>query len=310
MKTAEMLQIGGREVKVSNTDKVYYPQTGFTKGEVLKYYIDIAPAMLPHLKDRPLSSKRYPDGVEGLSFFEKNCPMHRPDWIETAAVWSEQKQANTNYCVINDLAALIWSANLGVLEFHTSLSRKNKIESPTVMVYDLDPGEGTTIVDCCQVGLWVQEALEAAGFECFAKTSGSKGLQLYVPLNSNARYEQTKTLAHDLAMELEREHPDKIISKMAKILRTGKVFIDWSQNDQHKTTVCAYSTRAKPTESASTPVKWDEVRAALKKRSPDLLKFTPSQVVKRFERFGDLFEPVLKKKQTITAKTTLVAEKV
>ena len=309
MKTADVLEIDGKEVKISRTDKVYYPQTGFTKGEVLKYYIDIAPAMLPHLHDRPLSSKRYPDGVEGLSFFEKNCPAHRPDWIETTAVWSDQKKADTNYCVINDLAALIWSANLGVLEFHTSLSKKTKIDSPTAMVYDLDPGEGTTIVECCQVALWVREALEGAGFECFAKTSGSKGLQLYVPLNSNAHYDQTKALAHELALELERQHPDKVVSKMAKVLRTNKVFIDWSQNDEHKTTVCVYSTRAKPTESASTPVKWDEVRAALKKNSPELLKFTPAQVVKRFQKFGDLFERVLKKKQALTAKTSLVLEK-
>jgi bifunctional non-homologous end joining protein LigD len=297
MKTAETLSISGKEVKISNTAKVYYPETGFTKGAMLKYYIDIAPAMLPHLKDRPLSFKRYPDGVNGLSFFEKNCPVHRPDWVETTAVWSDQKHAETHYCVVNELAALVWAANLGVLEFHTSMSKKSKIDSPTTMVVDLDPGEGTTIVECCQVGLWVQEALEAAGLECFAKTSGSKGLQLYVPLNSNANYDQTKTFAHDLAIELEIEHPERIVSKMAKVLRTGKVFIDWSQNDQHKTTVCVYSMRAKSIESASTPVKWDEVRATLKKRSPDLLKFTPEQVGKRFERFGDLFEPVLKMKQ-------------
>ncbi|HLX62910.1 MAG TPA: non-homologous end-joining DNA ligase [Planctomycetota bacterium] len=299
MKTTELVKIGNRELSVSNTGKVFYPQTGFTKGEMLKYYVDIAPAMLPHLKDRPLSFKRYPDGVEGLSFFEKNCPSHRPEWVETTAVWSEQKQANTNYCVINELPALVWAANLGVIEFHSSLSKKDKIETPTMMVFDLDPGEGARIVECCQAGLWVRDALEAAGLECFAKTSGSKGLQLYAPLNSKASYEQTKTLAHELALELEREHPDQIVSKMAKVLRKGKVFIDWSQNDPHKTTVCAYSMRAKPVESASTPVKWGEVRAALKKRSPDLLKFTPAQVVKRVQCWGDLFEPVVKLKQRI-----------
>lgn len=305
MKKVEFLEIDGREVKVSNPDKVFYPQTGFTKGEVLKYYIDIAPAMLPHLKDRPLSFKRYPDGVEGLSFFEKNCPSHRPEWVETTPVWSDVKQANTNFCLANDLASLVWAANLGVLEFHTSLSKKNKIDQPTMMVYDLDPGEGVNIIECCQVGLWVKEALEAAGFECYPKTSGSKGLQLYTPINSKASYEYTKSLSHELAIELEREHPDQIVSKMSKELRKKKVFIDWSQNDEHKTTVCVYSTRAKPIESASTPVKWEEVKAALKKRNPDLLVFKPFEVVKRFQKFGDLFEPVLTQKQSLTAKTRL-----
>lgn len=298
-KTESTLEIEGRPVRVSNLQKIYYPATGFTKGEVLDYYINIAPVFLAHLGDRPVSLKRYPDGVKGLFFYEKQCPAHRPDWVQTTPIWSDVRKAKIGYCVFNDLPSLVWAANLAVLEFHTSLSRRQNMTQPDFLAFDLDPGDGVNIIGCCKVALLLEKKLDDLRLKCFAKTSGSKGLQLYVPLNSKADYEQTKTLAHNLAIELEQEHPDLIVSKMSKALRKGKVFIDWSQNDEHKTTVCAYSLRAKDQPSASTPLKWEEVEATTRSRSKQPLYFSPADVLKRVERHGDLFAQVLKKKQSL-----------
>lgn len=298
-KTESMLEIEGRQVRVSNLQKIYYPATGFTKGGVLDYYINIAPVFLAHLKDRPVSLKRYPDGVKGLFFYEKQCPVHRPDWVQTTPIWSDVRKAKIGYCVFNDLPSLVWAANLAVLEFHTSLSRKQDMTKPDFLAFDLDPGDGMNISACCKVAVLIEEKLRELKLKCFAKTSGSKGLQLYVPLNSKADYEQTKTLAHDLAIELEQAHPELVVSKMSKALRKGKIFIDWSQNDEHKTTVCAYSLRAKERPSASTPLKWEEVEAAARSRSKQPLFFSPADVLKRVEKFGDLFAPVLKLKQSV-----------
>src|SRR5947209_17418259 len=252
-----------RKIQVSNLDKVLYPKAGFTKGQVIDYYIRIAPVLLAHLRDRPLTMKRYPDGVEGQFFYEKNCPSHRPKWVQTAKVWSEGNQRIMNYCLANDLPTLVWAANLADLELHTSLSRKNNIERPTVMVFDLDPGAPADIVQCCQVGVWLRDLLAEMKLKSWAKTSGSKGLQVYVPLNTAVTFDDTKALSRKLAEHLEREHSKLVISKMARALRGGKVFVDWSQNDEHKTTVNVYSLRAKDQPTVSTPVTWDEVANCL-----------------------------------------------
>jgi bifunctional non-homologous end joining protein LigD len=301
---AELI-VEDRKIQVSNLDKVLYPKVGFTKGHVIDYYIRIAPVLLPHLKDRPLTMKRYPDGVEGEFFYEKNCPSHRPKWVKTAKVWSESNERMMNYCLAQDLPTLVWAANLADLELHTSLSRKNNIERPTMMVFDLDPGPSADIVQCCQVGLWLRDLLDKMKLKSFAKTSGSKGLQVYVPLNTSVTYDQTKDLSRALAQHLEGEHADLVTANMSKTVRKGKVFVDWSQNDEHKTTICVYSLRAREEPTVSTPVRWDEVANCLKKKKANLLKFRSDQVVTRVEKMGDLFEPIEKLKQKLLKKWKL-----
>jgi bifunctional non-homologous end joining protein LigD len=293
------LVVEDRKIPVSNLDKVLYPKVGFTKGQVIDYYIRVAPVLLPHLKDRPLTMKRYPDGVEGEFFYEKNCPEHRPKWVQTARVWSESNDRFMNYCLVQDLPTLVWAANLADLELHTSLSRKNKIERPTMMVFDLDPGPPASIVQCCQVGLWLRDLLGQMKLKSFAKTSGSKGLQVYVPLNTAVTYDQTKNLSLPLAQYLEHEHADLVTSNMSKAVRKGKVFVDWSQNDEHKTTICVYSLRAREEPTVSTPVTWNEVENCLKKKKADLLRFRSDQVLARVEKRGDLFEPIEEMKQKL-----------
>jgi bifunctional non-homologous end joining protein LigD len=305
MSQKAQLVVEGKKLSVSNLDKVLYPKVGFTKGQVIDYFIRVAPVLLPHLKDRPLTMKRYPDGVEGEFFYEKNCPSHRPEWVQTAEVWSEGNQRNMHYCLANDLPTLVWAANLADLELHTSLSRKDKIERPTMMVFDLDPGPPADMVQCCQVEIWLRDLLAKMKLKSFAKTSGSKGLQVYVPLNTPVTYDDTKGLSRSLAQHLEREHPDLVTSNMSKAVRKGKVFVDWSQNDEHKTTICVYSLRAREEPTVSTPVTWNEVENCLKKKRPDLLKFRSDQVLARIEKLGDLFEPVEKLKQKLPKKWQL-----
>src|SRR5207245_11436917 len=233
--TAELV-VEGKKLSVSNLDKVLYPKVGFTKGQVIDYYIQIAPVHLPHLKDRPLTMKRYPNGVDGEFFYEKNCPSHRPKWVKTAKVWSEGNNKTMDYCLAQDLPTLVWAANLADLELHTSLARKEKISRPTMMVFDLDPGAPADIVQCSQVGLWLSDLLGKMKLKSFAKTSGSKGLQVYVPLNTSVTYDQTKDLSRSLAQYLEREHAALVTSNMSKAVRNGKVFGDWSRDDEHKNT--------------------------------------------------------------------------
>jgi bifunctional non-homologous end joining protein LigD len=292
-----VVDVEGKHLKLSNLDKVLYPEAGFTKGQVIDYYVRIAPFILPHLHGRPLTMKRYPDGVNGMFFYEKNCPSHRPEWVKTARVWSEGNNRWMDYCLFEDLPTLVWAANLADLELHTSLSLGKNILHPTFLVFDLDPGAPANIVQCCQVGLWVRDIFAKLQLQSFAKTSGSKGLQIYVPLNTAVTYEQTKSFAHELARLLERQHPQLVVSDMKKSLRTNKVLVDWSQNDDHKTTVCVYSLRAKERPTASTPVKWEEVKNCLKKGDPSLLAFEAGQVLERAKKYGDLFAPVLKLKQ-------------
>ena len=299
------LVVEDRKIQVSNLDKVLYPKVGFTKGQVIDYYIRIASVLLPHLKDRPLTMKRYPDGVEGEFFYEKNCPSHRPKWVQTTKVWSEGNQRTMHYCLANDLPTLVWAANLADLELHTSLSRQNNIERPTMMVFDLDPGAPANIVQCCQVGLWLRDLLGQMKLRSFAKTSGSKGLQVYVPLNTALAYDKTKNLALALAQYLEHEHADLVTSNMSKAVRKGKVFVDWSQNDEHKTTICAYSLRAREEPTVSTPVSWEEVENCLKKKKAELLRFRSGEVLARVEKCGDLFEPLEKLKQKLPKKSQI-----
>jgi bifunctional non-homologous end joining protein LigD len=304
---ASEVEVDGRRLKLSNLDKVLYPDAGFTKAQVIDYYIRVAPVLLPHLRGRPLTLKRYPEGVRGSFFYEKNCPSHRPDWVATARIWSEGNHRWMDYCLAQDLPTLVWAANLADLELHTSLALSRNIEQPTAMVFDLDPGEPAGIVQCCHVGLWLRDFLEGAGLKAFAKTSGSKGLQVYVPLNMKVEYPETKSFSRELARKLEREHPDLVVSDMKKSLRNGKVFVDWSQNDQHKTTVCVYSLRAKERPTVSCPVTWIEVENCLVKKSPAPLVFDSEQVLHRVNEHGDLFEPVLKLKQKLPKLHTTVA---
>jgi len=293
------IEVEGRQIKLSNLEKVLYPKAGFTKGQVIDYYVRIAPVLLPHLSDRPLTLKRYPEGVEGFHFYEKNCPSFRPEWMQTAKIWSPGNNRFMYYCVVEDLPTLVWLGNLADLELHVSLSRAPDMQRPTVIAFDLDPGAPANIVQCCQVGLWVRDIFAKFGLESFPKTSGSKGLQVYVPLNSPVSYDQTKPFARAIARLLEGQHPDHVVSEMKKALRGNKVFVDWSQNDDYKTTVCVYSLRAKDRPTVSTPVTWKEVENCLKKQDPELLVFTSEQALGRVEKHGDLFEPVLKLKQRL-----------
>ena len=305
MSEKAQLIVEGKKLAVSNLNKILYPKARFTKGQVIDYYIRIAPVLLPHLKDRPLTMKRYPNGVEREFFYEKNCPSHRPKWVKTAKVWSEGNRRTMEYCLANDLPTLVWAANLADLELHTSLSRKNNIDRPTMMVFDLDPGAPADIVQCCKVGLWLRDLLSKMKLKSWAKTSGSKGLQVYVPLNTPVSYEDTKGLSRSLAQYLERDHPDLVTSNMSKAERKAKVFVDWSQNDEHKTTICVYSLRAKEEPMVSTPVTWNEVENCLKKKNAELLRFRSDQVLTRVEKQRDLFERIEGLKQKLPKKREL-----
>ncbi|HWR13306.1 MAG TPA: non-homologous end-joining DNA ligase [Terriglobales bacterium] len=304
-RTAETVEIQGRELTLSNLDKVMYPETGFTKAQIIDYYVRIAPVLLPHLKGRPLTMKRYANGVQGEFFYEKNCPTHRPDWVQTTAVWSHGNNRWMDYCTIQDLPTLVWTANLASIELHTSLSLGKKIEQPTYIVFDLDPGPPADILKCCRVGLWVRDIFDKLGMKSFSKTSGSKGLQIYVPLNTAVTYDQTKPFAKTIARILETVHPDDVVSDMKKSLRVNKVLVDWSQNDQYKTTVNVYSMRAKDRPTVSTPIEWKEVELCLKKQDPELLVFETQDTLARVEKMGDIWEPLLKTKQKLPKLETL-----
>jgi bifunctional non-homologous end joining protein LigD len=294
-----VVEIEGKHLKLTNLDKVFYPAVGFTKGQVIDYYARIAPVLVPHLKNKPLTLKRYPNGVNEPPFFEKNATKHRPDWVKTAPIWSEGNQRDVNYILCNDLATLVWVANLAAIELHPSLSLAQDITCPRSLVFDLDPGPPANIIQCCQVAFWLRTIFEHFKLESFPKTSGSKGLQIYVPLNTKTSYDETKPLAHALARLLENEHRDLVVSDMKKAIRTNKVFVDWSQNDEHKTTISVYALRARERPTVSSPVTWDEVAHALKKKDASLLVFESQQVLDRVEKMGDLFAPLLSLKQKL-----------
>jgi bifunctional non-homologous end joining protein LigD len=293
------LDIEGKSVAVSNLEKIYYPKAGFTKGEVLNYYIKIAPALLPHLKGRPLTLKRYPNGVDAPFFYEKQCPKPRPAFVKTATVARHHKEGSIEYCLVQNLPTLVWAANLGDLELHTLLSTAPKVHQPTQIVFDLDPGAPADAVQCAQVALLIREMFAKLGLECFVKSSGSKGMQLYVPLNTPTTYAETSPFAKAVAQTLEKAHPDLVVSDMKKHLREGKVLVDWSQNSETKTTVCVYSLRAKEQPYVSMPLEWAEVEQCFKKKDASRVFFTADAAVKRVEKKGDLFAPVLTLKQSL-----------
>ena len=292
--------VDGRELKLSNLGKLLYPEAGFAKRDVIDYYAAISSALLGHLQGRALTVKRWPDGVRGQFFFQKQAPAHRPDWVRTVTLPSGRKPIE--YLLTEDRATLVWVANLAALELHTPLARAEAAARPTALVFDLDPGEPASIIECCRVGLQLQGMFEQLGIDSFAKTSGSKGLQVYVPLNSDEiRYEQTKPFAKAVAEMLEQAEPERVVSRMTKARRTGKVLIDWSQNDGRKTTVCVYSLRAGELPTVSTPLEWEEVRSAQKTGDPAALAFDPHQVLARVADRGDLFAPVLSLTQKLPA---------
>jgi bifunctional non-homologous end joining protein LigD len=299
---AKQVEVEGRELSVSNLDKVLYPKTGFTKGEVLDYYARISDVLVPHLRGRALTLKRFPNGVEAGSFYEKRCPKHRPDWVPTARI--EMGSETLDFCLCEDRPTLVWLAQLAALELHPSLSLAKKQEHPTVLAFDLDPGPPAGILECCEVAQRLRELFGELGLECFPKSSGSKGLQVYVPLDGKASYAETKPFAHAIAKLLERERPDDVLSRMAKKLRKGKVFVDWSQNDRAKTTVAVYSLRARERPTVSTPLMWDEVEKAAGKGDAESLRFEAPAVLERVEERGDLFAPVLELSQPLPELST------
>jgi bifunctional non-homologous end joining protein LigD len=299
-----LTEVDGRELSLSNLDKVLYPDTGFTKGQVLDYYAKVADVMLPHLRARPVTFRRYPNGVDGMSFFEKHASEHQPGWIKTIEVPSKSGEHEPiEYTAVSDRPTLLWAANLAAIEFHVPLWHVAKGKSipapPDYLVFDLDPGPGTTIVDCCRVAQWVAEQLDRETL--FAKTSGSKGLQLYTRVQRTT-WEKLGERAHEMARAIERDHSKDVVSVMRKDLRNGKVLIDWSQNSSSKTTVCVYSLRARPEETVSTPVSWDEVDKCARSGNPERLRFEAKDVLKRIEKFGDLMAPLVARSSRTASK--------
>jgi bifunctional non-homologous end joining protein LigD len=285
-----------RTLTLSNLHKVLYPATGFTKGEVIDYYTRIAPVLLPHIESRPLTLKRYPDGVDGKSFFEKNAPSHAPEWVRKVRLptpGSTKDRETIDFVVVEELPTVVWAANLAALELHVPMWRvgpRGKVHNPDLLVFDLDPGPPATILECCEVALLLRERLAADGLSAYPKTSGSKGMQLYVPLDANAPWEDVHGYAKLLARELTESRQDLVVWQMKKDLRGGKVLVDWSQNNSAKTTVAVYSLRARETPTASTPISWEEVEGC--RRAEDL-RFTAPEVLDRVTHLGDLFAPVL-----------------
>lgn len=266
---------------------------------MIDYYARIAPVLIPHLRGRALTVVRCPDGVGGKSFFEKRCPEHRPEWVRTARAWAGSRVGEIDFCLCDDRPTLIWLAQLAALELHPSLALAADVERPTVLAFDLDPGEPATVVECCRVALLIRELFAGLGLDCYSKTSGSKGMQVYVPLNSAVTFEQTKPYARAVAQALERTEPELVVSKMTKQLRTGRVFVDWSQNSASKTTIAAYSLRARSSPTVSTPLHWAEVEAAVQDGEPEALRFEAAEVLERVGRGGDVFAPVLEREQEL-----------
>jgi bifunctional non-homologous end joining protein LigD len=292
-----VVEIDGRQLKLSNLDKVLYPEAGFTKGEVIDYYARVAAVMVDHVGDRGVTLRRFPNGVESQSFFEKRCPSHRPEWVPVA-IGPGDRVGDIGYCRLDSRPALVWAANMAALEIHAPMARCDDIDTPTMVVFDLDPGAPADIHDCCEVALWIRETLAAVDLAVWPKTSGSKGLQLYLPVNApGLTHEQASSFALAVAQALEKHHGDRVLSNMNKARRGGKVFIDWSQNSRHKTTVAPYSLRARPQPTVSTPVTWEEVEACAD--GDDDLVFDAADVLDRVAEHGDLFAEVLTLRQAL-----------
>ena len=294
------VKVGERELSLSNLHKVLYPGTGTTKAEVIEYYARIAPVMLAHLAGRCITLKRFPDGVESEGFFEKRCPKHRPAWIDTA-VGPGDRGGDIGYCRFDEPAALVWAANMAALELHVPMALAADLESPRAVVFDFDPGLPAAMRECCETALWVREVLAAVNLHGWCKTSGSKGLQLYVPLNTPCTHQLASDFALAVGQVLEHQHRDRITTTMAKAERPGKIFVDWSQNARHKTTIGVYSMRARPEPTCSTPVTWDEVEACAAGHRD--LKFAWRDVLARVDEHGDLFADVLTLQQTLPTRT-------
>jgi len=293
--TEVTVEVGERTLKLTNLEKVLYPQTGFTKANVIDYYVRIAPVFLNHIGDRGITMRRFPDGVDGESFFNKRAPHWRPDWLD-AVRGPGESDGPLDYCQLGELAAVAWAANLAALEIHSPMARSDDIESPTMLVYDLDPGEGTGMTECCQIAESLAEVLDAVDLHAWAKTSGSKGLQLYVPLNTPHTHDHVGAFARATGQLLERQRTDEITTTMGASNRIGKVLIDWSQNSRHKTTIAPYSLRAKPTPTVSTPITWDEVAAGA---AGEPLSFEAHDVLARVDELGDLFAPTVTLEQVL-----------
>jgi bifunctional non-homologous end joining protein LigD len=290
------VEVDGRTLSLSNLDKVMWPKSKTTKGEAIDYYARVSETLVPHLTERPLTRVRFPDGVDGQRFYEKRIPKGAPEWIRSEAVGMD-RVGEIDFVVCDDKPSLVWLAQMGALELHPSLSKVDAMECPTVLAFDLDPGPPAAMRECCTVALRVRELFQGVDMESFPKTSGSKGIQVYVPLNGTATYERTKPFAHAVAKALEKAEPALVVSRMTKSLRVGKVLVDWSQNTRSKTTVAAYSLRARERPTISTPVTWDEIEAGA--AGDDELSFEAVAVLERIEKQGDLFEPVLSLEQPL-----------
>lgn len=302
MGETQQVEVEGKELRLTNLDKVLYPEAGFTKGEMVDYYARVGPAMIPHLSGRAVTLRRFPEGVDDLdaAFFEKRCPKHRPKWVKTAKVLAGPRAGTIEFCVCDSLPTLIWMAQLAAIELHPSLSKSRAPKRPTVLAFDLDPGPPADIVACCRVALRLRELLAQLDLESFVKTSGSKGMQLYVPLNTKTSYEQTRPFAQAIAQIVAKQNPDDVLAKMGKKTdRSGKVLIDWYQNNERKTTICVYSLRARERPTCSTPVTWDEVEATASSGDGSALVFETGDVLKRLDDQGDLFAPVLELTQDL-----------
>ncbi len=290
--------VDGRRLSLSNLDKVMYPATGFTKGDMIDYYARIAPVMVPHLAGRAITFKRYPNGVDGPSFFNKRCPDHRPEWVHVA-VGPGDREGPIDYCVIDDQAALVWAANLAALELHAPMALAADLDTPRLLVFDLDPGPPAAIPESARAAVEIRDILAAVGLQSWVKTSGSKGLQLYIPVNAPTTHEHTAHFALAVGQLLEKQAPGRVLTNMNRDLRPGKVFVDWSQNNRHKTTVAVYSLRARERPTVSTPVTWDEVTAAAEGETD--LRFEAPDVLARVADHGDLFAPLLTLTQPLPA---------
>lgn len=295
MSGAVTVSVEGQRLRLSNLDKVLYPATGFTKGEVLHYYTRIAPAMLPHLADRPVTMRRYPDGVAADPFYDKDASRHAPDWVRVVRLptpGSSKAHDEIGYAVIDGLPALVWAGNLAGLELHVpqwTVDARGTPQPPDLVVFDLDPGPSTSVVECARVAEAIREVVTADGLVPYAKTSGSKGLQVYAPVRV-ADPADSAAYARQVAERLAAQHPAEVVARMARAARRGKVLVDWSQNNPAKTTVAAYSLRGRELPTVSTPVTWEEIAAC---EEPGNLVFTAEEVVERVQRLGDLFAPLV-----------------
>jgi bifunctional non-homologous end joining protein LigD len=301
--SSQLVEVDGRELKLTNLDKVLYPEAGFSKGEVVDYYARVAATMVPHLSGRAVTLRRFPEGVDDLdsAFFEKRCPKHRPKWVKTTNVKAGPNAGNIDFCVCDGRPTLVWMAQLAAIELHPSLSLGRAPTRPTVLAFDLDPGPPADIVDCCRVALRLREMFGHFGVQSFPKTSGSKGMQVYVPLNKKTSYDVTKPFAKAIAQLMEKQTPDLVVSKMKKVEREGKVMVDWSQNHRSKTTIAVYSLRARERPTVSTPITWDEVEQAADSGDGSHLVFEHGDVLERIEQHGDLFAPVLEEPRPLGA---------